>query len=85
VPITRIRHEVAKPAPYTPRTTSGDIDTKHSMTPRTMQGVDGAFKGVVYGNWIEHYKAPARYGPLLWAGTLVALAALAVLVVLAKT
>jgi len=85
MPITRIRHEVFKPAPYTPRTTSGDVDTKHSMTPRTMQGVDGAFKGVAYGNWIEHYRAPSKYGWLLWVGSFVVLVVLAVLVVVSKT
>jgi hypothetical protein len=78
--IERIRNEYHKPAPYTPRTTSGYTDTKFSETPRTLHGIDAAFKGARYGNWIEHYSAPGRHGWVLWVLTLAILIALAVLV-----
>ena len=83
--IERIRHEHHVPAPYTPRTTSGDIDTKFSETPRTLHGNAAAFKSARYGNWIEHYSAPNKYGWLMWLGTIVILLVIAAMLVFGKT
>jgi hypothetical protein len=83
--IERIRHEFHQPAPYTPRTTSGDVNTKFSETPRTLHGVDAAFKGARYGNWIEHYSAPNKYGWVLWLLTTLMLIGIAVIIVAVKT
>jgi hypothetical protein len=79
--VERIRHEVRKPAPYTPRTTSGDIDTRHSATPRTINGVDAAFKDPSYGDWWEYHKGPFRHTWLIWLGTAVILLAVAAMLV----
>lgn len=82
--VERIRHEVHKPAPYTPKTTSGDVDTKFSETPRTLHGVDAAFKGPRYGNWIEHYSAPGKYAWAIWVLTFILLVLVAVFVIAFK-
>jgi hypothetical protein len=83
--VERIRNEFHKPAPYTPRTTSGDTDTKFSETPRTLHGNAAAFKGARYGNWIEHYSAPAKYGWVLWLLAFMLLVAVAVITVAIKS
>jgi hypothetical protein len=83
--VERIRNEFHKPAPYTPRTTSGDTNTKYSETPRTLHGNAAAFKGARYGNWIEHYSAPNKHGWVLWVLTFVMLVGTAVIVVAVKT
>ena len=83
--IQRIRHEVHKPAPYTPKTTSGDTNTKFSETPRTLHGVDAAFKGARYGNWVEHYSAPGKYLRWFWLVGFVILIALTAAVLIIKT
>jgi hypothetical protein len=82
--IERIRNEFHKPAPYTPRTTSGYTDTKYSETPRTLHGTDAAFKGARYGNWLEHYSAPGKYGWVMWLATILILIALAGLIIAYK-
>jgi hypothetical protein len=82
--IERVRNEFHQPAPYTPRTTSGSTDTKYSETPRTLHGTDAAFKGARYGNWIEHYSAPGKYGWVLWVLTFIILIALAAVVTIFK-
>jgi hypothetical protein len=82
--IERIRNEFHKPAPYTPRTTSGGVDTKFSETPRTLHGNAAAFKNARYGNSIEYYSAPGKYGWVMWVGAFVTLVLIAVLLVVAK-
>jgi hypothetical protein len=81
--VERIRHEVVTPAPYTPKTTSGDIATKFSETPRTLHGNAAAFKCARYGNCIEHYSAPSKYAPLLWTLAFILLAGVAIMLVAA--
>jgi hypothetical protein len=83
--IERIRNEYHKPAPYTPRTTSGYTDTKFSETPRTLHGNAAAFKNARYGNWVEHYSAPGKYGWVLWLGAFILLVLTAIAVVTFKT
>jgi len=83
--IERIRNEFHKPAPYTPKTTSGDVRTSASETPRTLHGTDAAFKGPRYGNFIEHYSAPNKNSWVLWLLAFCLIVATAVLVVVAKS
>ena len=83
--VERIRHEVVTPAPYTPKTTSGDVNTKFSETPRTLHGNAAAFKGARYGNWIEHYSSPSKYMRWLWVGGFIVLIALTAVVLIIKT
>lgn len=82
--IQRIRHEVVSVPPYVPKTMSGEVATKFSETPRTLHGNAAAFKGARYGNWIEHYSAPSKYGWVMWLGAFIMLIAMAVLVVAFK-
>lgn len=80
--IQRIRHEVAHPDPYTPKTTSGDVGTRYSETPRSLHANSAAFKGPEYAGCIQHFRAPARFGWLMWLGTVVILLAIAVMIVI---
>ena len=68
---------------YTPRTQSGEINTSFSNTPRTIEGIDGAYKNANYAGCIQHYPGPPN--TILWLfGIAVVLVLIAVALILFK-